>query len=61
MRSSLSKLIASPLNDTELFHKKKEAWADKVALVLTFEQLAKLNNKEYEIFMDVGNKFYGGN
>lgn len=60
MRSSLAKLqTTTPLNQDELMKKKKEAWQDRVALVVTFEQMAALGNKEHETCMNIGNKLYG--
>lgn len=59
MRSSLSKhQAATPMTEDELLIKKAQAWRDKVALVVTFEQMAQLNNREYENCINIGKKLY---
>jgi hypothetical protein len=61
MRSSLLKLQpASPMNDSELYHKKRQAWLEESILVITPEQMAKLGNREHEVLVNVGNKLYKG-
>lgn len=60
MRDSLAKYQPiSPMSDDELLKKKSQAWQDRIALVVTFEQLAKLPNREFEVCMNIGNKLYG--
>ena len=59
MQSNLAKLQAqSPMSDDELLLKKARAWRDKVALVITFQQLALLGNKDFETCMNIGRKLY---
>ena len=59
MRSQLAKLQSqSPMSDDELLLKKAQAWRDKIALVITFNQLATLGNKEFETCMNNGKKLY---
>jgi hypothetical protein len=61
MRSSLANLLpTSPMNDGELFNKKRIAWVEESILVVTPEQMAKLGNKEHEVIINVGNKLYKG-
>lgn len=61
MRSQLAKYqTKTPMSDDELLKKKAQAWHEKVALVVTFEQLSKLSNREYEVCLNIGNKLYGG-
>ena len=50
----------SAMSDDELLAKKTLAWREKVALVITFEQMAKLSNREYETCMGIGRKLYEG-
>ena len=59
MQSNLAKFQAqSAMSDDELLAKKAQAWRDKVALVVTFNQLATLGNKEFETCMNIGKKLY---
>jgi len=46
------------MNTEELLRKKRIAWQDKVALVVTFEQMAKLGNREFEACMNIGKRLY---
>ena len=50
----------TPSNEEELLLKKTKAWREKVALVITFQQLARLGNKEFETCMNIGRKLYEG-
>ena len=60
MRSSLANCQTKPpMTEDELLEKKAKAWREKVALVVTFDQMSKLNNREYETCINVGNKLYG--
>jgi len=59
MKSSTGKLQGkTPMNTEELLRKKRIAWEDKVALVVTFKQMAKLGNREFEACMNIGKRLY---
>ena len=61
MRSSLAKhQTKSTLNDDEVFIEYAKAYNEKVAFAISWAELAKLNNREYDIFINVGNKLYLG-
>lgn len=61
MRSSLAKIqCRSSLNEQEVFKEYALAYEEKLALVIPFTELVKLNNKEYEVCIGIGNKIYGG-
>jgi hypothetical protein len=61
MRSQLANLQGkSNMSDDEKFIEYAKAFNDRIALVVTFEQMSALSNKEHETCMCIGTKLYGG-
>ena len=62
MKSSLANSqTKSTLNDEEVFKEYAKAYNEKIAFAISWADLAKLNNREYETCINVGNKLYGAN
>ena len=60
MKSQLAKYQpVNPMTPEELLQKKKDAWHNNVALVITLEQIQTLSIIEHATLIDIGNRLYG--
>lgn len=61
MRSQLAKFQPpSSMNEQEVMREYARADEEKIALVIPYSKMHILNNKEFELCMNIRNKLYGG-